>query len=246
MQRKTLVVFGLIFVTIFLLTVSVGAAMPVPAPAALAWLWAAAPYCSWSRIFGNLPLRSQAEKKKVNVCLEVLNTRVDKTMIGVPGYLCDTVEWAVEVCRQIGSARMKVLFDIFHVQIMQGDLITRIRQYREFIGHYHTAGVPGRGELDETQEIQYPAVMKAIVERPDYSFLPTELVDEGGRLKLEEGSFSLGTGVFASSRGTSLELWISTCCSMAMRFCAMKASNAASRVLRRAAWMATTRAPRWF
>jgi hydroxypyruvate isomerase len=83
----------------------------------------------------------QAEKKEVNLCLEVLNTRVDKPMIGVPGYLCSTVEWAVEVCRQIGSARMKVLFDIFHVQIMQGDIITRIREYQEFVGHYHTAGV---------------------------------------------------------------------------------------------------------
>lgn len=117
-----------------------------------------------------------AEKKKVNICLEVLNTRVDKPMIGVPGYLCDTVEWAVEVCRQIGSARMKVLFDIFHVQIMQGDIISRIRQYQEFIGHYHTAGVPGRHEIDDTQEINYPPIMRAIVETGYNGYVAHEFI----------------------------------------------------------------------
>ncbi len=117
-----------------------------------------------------------AEKKKINICLEVLNTRVDKTMIGVPGYLCDTVEWAVEVCRQIGSPRMKVLFDIFHVQIMQGDIITRIRQYKEFIGHYHTAGVPGRHEIDDTQEINYPPIMRAIVETGYEGYVAHEFI----------------------------------------------------------------------
>ena len=118
----------------------------------------------------------QAEKKKVNLCLEVLNTRVDKPMIGVPGYLCSTVEWAVEVCRRIGSRRMKVLFDIFHVQIMQGDIITRIRQYREFIGHYHTAGVPGRHEIDDTQELCYPAIMRAIAETGYTGYVAHEFI----------------------------------------------------------------------
>jgi len=103
-----------------------------------------------------------AERKRVTLCLEVLNSRVDQWMIGVPDYMCDKVEWAVEVCRQIGSERMKVLFDIFHVQIMQGDLITRIKQFHPYIGHYHTAGVPGRHEIDESQEINYSAVMRAI------------------------------------------------------------------------------------
>lgn len=105
-----------------------------------------------------------AEQKNVTLCLEVLNSRVDEWMIGVPDYMCDKVEWAVEVCRQVGSERMKVLFDIFHVQIMQGDLITRIKQFHPYIGHYHTAGVPGRHEIDGTQEINYPAVIRAIVE----------------------------------------------------------------------------------
>jgi hydroxypyruvate isomerase len=119
-----------------------------------------------------------AERKRVTLCLEVLNSRIATWMIGVPDYMCDTVEWAVEVCRQVGSERLKVLFDIFHVQTMQGDLITRIRQYYPFIGHYHTAGVPGRHEIDPTQEINYPAVIRAIAEtRFDgyvaQEFLPT-------------------------------------------------------------------------
>lgn len=105
-----------------------------------------------------------AERKNVTLCLEVLNSRVDEWMIGVPDYMCDTVEWAVEVCRRIDSERMKILFDIFHVQIMQGDLITRIKQFHPYIGHYHTAGVPGRHEIDASQEINYAAVIRAIAE----------------------------------------------------------------------------------
>ena len=104
-----------------------------------------------------------AEKKKVTLCLEVLNSRVDVPMKGHPDYMCDKVEWAAEVCQRIGSERMKILFDIYHVQIMQGDIITRIRQYHQYIGHYHLAGVPGRNEIDDTQEVNYPAVMRAIV-----------------------------------------------------------------------------------
>ena len=104
-----------------------------------------------------------AERKKVNLCLEMINSRVPTWMIGQPDYMCDKIEWAVEVCKRISSERMKILFDVFHVQIMQGDIITRIRQYHQFIGHYHVAGVPGRHEIDNAQEINYPAVMRAIV-----------------------------------------------------------------------------------
>jgi hydroxypyruvate isomerase len=103
-----------------------------------------------------------AEKKRVTLCLEVLNTRVGAEMKGHPDYMCDRVEFAVEVCRRIGSERMKILFDIYHVQIMQGDIITRIKQYHPYIGHYHTAGNPGRNEIDNTQEINYAPIMKAI------------------------------------------------------------------------------------
>ena len=92
----------------------------------------------------------------------MLNSRVDIEMKGHPDYFCDSIELAVEVCKRIGSPRMKILFDIYHVQIMQGDVIVRIKQFHEYIGHYHTAGVPGRNELDDTQEVNYPAIMKAI------------------------------------------------------------------------------------
>ena len=104
-----------------------------------------------------------AERKKVNLCLEVLNSRVATNMKGHPDYMCDKVEWAAEVCKRIGSPRMKILFDIYHVQIMEGDIITRIRQYHPYIGHYHMAGVPGRNEMYETQELNYPAILRAIL-----------------------------------------------------------------------------------
>jgi hydroxypyruvate isomerase len=106
----------------------------------------------------------QAEKKKVNVCIEVLNSRVNVTMKGHPDYFCDHLERGVEVCKQIGSDRIKILFDIYHIQIMEGDLIARIREFHPYVAHYHTAGNPGRNEIDQAQEINYPAVMKAILE----------------------------------------------------------------------------------
>lgn len=117
-----------------------------------------------------------AEQKGITICMEVLNSRVDENMKGHPDYHADRIEFAVEICKQVGSPRMKILFDIYHTQIMQGDVITRIKQYHEYIGHYHTAGVPGRGELDDTQEINYPAVMKAIVATGYKGFVGQEFI----------------------------------------------------------------------
>lgn len=117
-----------------------------------------------------------AEKKKVNLCIEPLNTRVDIEMKGHPGYQCDTIEWGVKVCEGVGSPRMKILFDIYHTQIMQGDVIVRLRQFKDFLGHIHTAGVPGRNELDDTQEINYPAVMKVIAEIGYTGFVGQEFI----------------------------------------------------------------------
>lgn len=117
-----------------------------------------------------------AEQKKVNLCLEVLNSRVNVEMKGHPDYMADKVEWAVEVCRRIGSPRMKILFDIYHVQIMQGDIITRIQQFHEYIGHYHTAGVPGRKEIDATQEINYLPIFKAIAETRYAGYVAHEFI----------------------------------------------------------------------
>jgi|YNPBryunderm2012_1023409.scaffolds.fasta_scaffold00211_5 hydroxypyruvate isomerase len=117
-----------------------------------------------------------AEKKKVTLCIEVLNSRVDVEMKGHPGYMADRVEWCVEVCKRIGSERMKILFDVYHVQIMQGDLITRIKQFKDYIGHYHVAGVPGRNEIDDSQEINYPAVMRAIAETGFQGYVAQEFI----------------------------------------------------------------------
>ena len=105
-----------------------------------------------------------AEEKKVTVCLEMLNSRVNENMKGHPDYFCDDIERTVEICKAIGSERVKVLFDLYHVQIMHGDVITRIKQHAPFIGHIHTAGVPGRAEIDDTQEPNYPPLMKTLLD----------------------------------------------------------------------------------
>ena len=117
-----------------------------------------------------------AEKNKVNLIIEVLNSRVDVEMKGHPGYMGDSVEWCVEVCKRVGSERMKILFDIYHVQIMQGDIITRIKENQEYIGHYHTAGVPGRNELGSRQEINYPPIMRTIVETGYTGYVAQEFI----------------------------------------------------------------------
>ncbi len=117
-----------------------------------------------------------AEAKKINLCLEMLNTRVDENMKGHPGYQCDSIEWAADVCNGVGSPRMKILFDIYHVQIMQGDVIVRIRDFHDLIAHYHTAGVPGRRELDDAQENNYAAIMRAILETGYSGFVGQEFI----------------------------------------------------------------------
>ncbi len=100
-----------------------------------------------------------AEKKKVTICIELLNSKVNHK-----DYMADHTAWGVEVCKAVGSERVKLLYDIYHMQVQEGDIIATIRKYKEFIGHYHTAGVPGRHEIDENQELNYPAIMRAIVE----------------------------------------------------------------------------------
>ncbi|MFV1968571.1 MAG: TIM barrel protein, partial [Pirellulaceae bacterium] len=118
-----------------------------------------------------------AEEKKVNLCLEILNTRDDShPMKGHPGYFGDDVELCIDLIKRVDSPRMKLLFDVYHVQIMNGDVIRRIRQYQETIGHYHVAGVPGRGELDQNQEIHYPAVMRAILETGYDGYVSQEFI----------------------------------------------------------------------
>ncbi len=100
-----------------------------------------------------------AEDHSVVICMELLNSKVNH-----PGYMCDKSAWGFELCRRVNSPHFKMLYDIYHMQIMEGDLIATIKKNIQHIGHFHTAGVPGRHELDDNQEIYYPAVMRAIVE----------------------------------------------------------------------------------
>ena len=115
-------------------------------------------------VAGYKKIVGHAEKKKVTLCLEMLNSRVAVKMKGHPGYQGDHTEYCMDIIKKVGSPRLKLLFDIYHVQIMDGDVIRRIRQYAESIGHVHTAGNPGRAELDDKQEINYPPIMRALVE----------------------------------------------------------------------------------
>lgn len=118
-----------------------------------------------SCVTGLKELARHAEKRGVTVCVEHLNTR-DNTdpMKGHPGYHGDDLDWCAEIIRKVGSPRVKLLFDIYHVQIMHGDIIRRMESIKELIGHVHTAGVPGRGELDDVQEINYPPLMKKLLD----------------------------------------------------------------------------------
>ncbi len=117
-----------------------------------------------------------AEEKKVTLCLEMLNSRVATEMKGHPDYFCDSMERSIDISNKIGSPRMKVLFDLYHVQIMHGDVITRIKEHKDFIGHIHTAGVPGRNENDETQELNYPALMQALLDIGYTGFVGQEFI----------------------------------------------------------------------
>jgi hydroxypyruvate isomerase len=115
-----------------------------------------------------------AEKHKVTVILELLNSKVDHK-----DYMADHTTWGVEVCKQVGSERLKLLYDIYHMQIMEGDVIHTIRDYHQYIGHYHTGGVPGRNEIDATQELNYAAIMKAILATGYKGFVGQEFVPHG-------------------------------------------------------------------
>jgi len=115
-----------------------------------------------------LPL---AEKQGVTICMELLNSRVNHH-----DYMADHTAWGVELCKRVGSERFKLLYDIYHMQIMEGDLIHTIREAAPYIAHYHTGGVPGRHEIDASQEINYPAVMQAIVATGYKGFVAQEFL----------------------------------------------------------------------
>lgn len=125
-------------------------------------------------VTGLKKIMSLAEKKGVVIQMELFNSKVDHK-----DYMCDTSAWGVELCKQLGSPNFKLLYDIYHMQINEGDIIRTIRNNHQYFGHYHTAGVPGRHEIDETQEIYYPAVMKAIVETGFKQYVAQEFIPTG-------------------------------------------------------------------
>jgi hydroxypyruvate isomerase len=112
-----------------------------------------------------------AEEKKVTLCMELLNSKVNHK-----DYMCDHTEWGVGLCKMVGSPRFKLLYDIYHMQIMEGDVIRTIKQHKEWLGHYHTGGNPGRNEIDETQELNYPAIMKALIEIDYQGYVGQEFI----------------------------------------------------------------------
>jgi len=112
-----------------------------------------------------------AEEKKVTLIMELLNSKVNHK-----DYQADHTAWSVDICKKVGSPRMKVLYDIYHMQIMEGDIIRTIKANIDYIGHIHTGGNPGRNEIDETQEINYRAIMLALVEAKYNGWVAHEFV----------------------------------------------------------------------
>jgi hydroxypyruvate isomerase len=118
-----------------------------------------------------------AEDKGLVLSVELLNSRVNH-----PGYMCDSTEWGVHLCKMVASPSVKLLYDIYHMQIMEGDLIRTIRDNIQWFGHFHTAGNPGRNDMDDTQEIYYPAVARAIAETDYDGYVGHEFISKGDPL----------------------------------------------------------------
>ncbi len=112
-----------------------------------------------------------AEEKKVTVCMEGLNSKVDHK-----DYMYDRTKWGVDLCKKLGSPRFKLLYDIYHMQIMEGDIIRTLRDNKEYLGHFHTGGNPGRHEIDESQELNYPAIVRALIETGYRGYLGQEFI----------------------------------------------------------------------
>ena len=114
-------------------------------------------------------IKGLAEEQGVTLCTELLNSKVDH-----PGYMCDHTAWGVEVCKRVDSPRVKLLYDIYHMQIMEGDIIRTIRQNMKYMGHFHTAGNPGRHQFDDTQEMNYRGICQGIADAGYQGYLSHE------------------------------------------------------------------------
>ena len=117
------------------------------------------------------PVLKVAAKYNITITMELLNSKVNHK-----DYQCDHTEWGVKLCEKLGSPNFNLLYDIYHMQIMEGDVIATINKFSKYIGHYHTGGVPGRNEIDETQELYYPAIMQAIVNTGFKGFVAQEFI----------------------------------------------------------------------
>lgn len=115
-----------------------------------------------------------AEKNGIIIQMELFNSKIDH-----PDYMADKSAWGVELCKRLGSENFKLLYDIYHMQVNEGDVIHTIKENHQYFGHYHTAGVPGRNEINETQELYYPAIMKAIVETGYKGYVAQEFIATG-------------------------------------------------------------------
>ncbi|HEY7884221.1 MAG TPA: TIM barrel protein [Cellvibrionaceae bacterium] len=114
---------------------------------------------------------AQAEKRGVVIQMELFNSKVDH-----PDYFCDNSAWGIELCKRLDSPNFKLLYDIYHMQISEGDIIRTIRDHHQYFGHYHTAGVPGRNEIDDSQELYYPAIARAIRETGFEGYVAQEFI----------------------------------------------------------------------
>lgn len=130
-------------------------------------------------------IKAQAEDKGVTICIEVVNSKYTDPNFGRADAIFDRLSWGADVCRRVNSPRVKILFDIYHVQIMEGDVCANIKEYFPLLAHFHTAGVPGRRELDDTQELNYRFVAKTIADLGFTGYVAHEYRPSPGRDPLE-------------------------------------------------------------
>jgi len=127
-----------------------------------------------------------AEDAGINLVIELLNSKVDHH-----GYMCDTTPWGVAVCERVASPRVKLLYDIYHMQIMEGDIIRTIRDHHMHFAHYHTAGNPGRRDMDDTQELCYPPIVRAIIATGYEGWVAHEFVPKGDPIAALDAAYRL-------------------------------------------------------
>ena len=131
-------------------------------------------------------VKGHAEEKNITICMELLNSKVNH-----PDYMCDRTAWGVEMCKRVGSPKVKLLYDIYHMQIMEGDIIRTIRSIKDFVCHYHTAGNPGRNDLAEDQELYYPAILSAIKETGHTGYVAHEFIPKGDPIAALKSTFQV-------------------------------------------------------